>query len=380
MASIKPITTDGGERRYRVRYRDPSARSREKWFGRKVDAERFARTVEVDKDRGEYIDTRRGRITLEEWSQKWLATKADKKPKTLEGYQSLLDNHVLPALGERSLRSITSEDIGMWLGRLKGSGLSASRVRQSFSVFSDVLRTAVAFERLVRNPADAVRKQVPTPQEAEMLFLDHEQIRRLAEAVGDPYGVLVLTLGYSGIRWGEAAALRQRRIKVLGARMHVAESVTEVAGRLVYGTPKSGRDRWVAIPRFLAEALGHHLVGVRADPDAFVFATPDGSPLRNSNFRTRIWKRAITDAGLPTELRIHDLRHSAASLMIDAGAPLTLVQRQLGHSSVTVTQRYAHLYPSQADELAQRLDERHRTAGEAEGVGLAWGSLAPMPR
>lgn len=93
------------------------------------------------------------------------------------------------------------------------------------------------------------------------------------------------------------------------------------------------------------------------DPDALVFTTQEGSPLRNSNFRRRVWQPALTDAGLPHGLRIHDLRHTCASLLIAQGAHPKAVQVHLGHSSISVTMdRYGHLFPSDMEALAAALD------------------------
>jgi integrase len=108
------------------------------------------------------------------------------------------------------------------------------------------------------------------------------------------------------------------------------------------------------------------------DPTALVFTSPNGNPLRHSNFYSRVWRPAVLEADVPIGLRIHDLRHTAAAFMISEGADLLLVGRQLGHSSVTVTQRYAHLYPGAGEDLAARLDSRYQRAQE-ESVGFAWG-------
>ena len=203
---------------------------------------------------------------------------------------------------------------------------------------------------------------VPKPVNREMQFLDAPQLVELIAAAPDEHRLLIATLGLSGIRWGEAASLRRRRCHVLERRLHIAESVTEVGGHLVYGTTKSARDRWVHIPEFLADDFARRLAVLGSDPEALVFTTTKGQPLRNSNFRNRTWKPMLQQTGLPTDLRIHDLRHTAASLMIAEGAPITVVQRQLGHSSVVVTQRYSHLYPSQGEELGARLHERFEAA------------------
>jgi site-specific recombinase XerD len=95
-----------------------------------------------------------------------------------------------------------------------------------------------------------------------------------------------------------------------------------------------------------------------------------GGPLRYSTFRTRVWKPAVAAAGLQTSLSIHHLRHTAAALMIREGAHMELVRDQLGHSSIGVTQRYAHLYPGAAEEVAARLDRAYREGARWVGVGL----------
>ena len=116
--------------------------------------------------------------------------------------------------------------------------------------------------------------------------------------------------------------------------------------------------------------LGAHIgAHVTDEDDALIFTSPRGAPLRHSNFYTTIWRPAVEDSRLNHSLRIHDLRHTAASFMIYEGAHLELVRQQLGHSSVTVTQRYAHLYPSQGEDLAVRLDVRRAALGERV-VGL----------
>ena len=122
---------------------------------------------------------------------------------------------------------------------------------------------------------------------------------------------------------------------------------------------KKHRSRIVPIPGFLrdlfAEHLDHH---VPNDPEALLFTTPTGTPLHNSNFRRQIWYQAVEKAGLPQGLRIHDLRHTCASLLAAADASPKAVQLHLGHSSITVTMdRYTHLFPSDVDTLARRLDD-----------------------
>ncbi len=164
-------------------------------------------------------------------------------------------------------------------------------------------------------------------------------------------------LAYGGLRWGEAAALRRGRCDPQRSRIEVAESLADVEGHLYFGATKNHRSRMVAIPRFLRDRLATHLARqVPDDPEALVFTSPNGAPLRNSNFRRQVWYQAVEETGLPEDLRIHDLRHTCASLLAAAGANPKAVQVHLGHSSITVTMdRYTHLFPSDVDDLVRRL-------------------------
>ncbi len=127
---------------------------------------------------------------------------------------------------------------------------------------------------------------------------------------------------------------------------------------LHFGATKTYRRRMVIIPGFLRELLAEHLAReVDDDPEALVFTSPQGAPLRNSNFRRQVWYKAIADSGLPEGFRIHDLRHSCASLLIAQGAHPKAIQVHLGHSSISVTMdRYGHLFPSDMEALAEALD------------------------
>lgn len=112
------------------------------------------------------------------------------------------------------------------------------------------------------------------------------------------------------------------------------------------------------IPSFLRDLLAEHLAReVEGSPDALVFTSPTGQPLRNSNFRRQVWYRAVAEAGLPDGLSIHDLRHTCASLLVSQGAHPKAVQAHLGHSSISVTMdRYGYLFPSDMESLATALD------------------------
>jgi integrase len=182
----------------------------------------------------------------------------------------------------------------------------------------------------------------------------------LANAAGR-YRVLVLTMGYGGLRWGEVSALRVHAIDPDRGRLNITDAVTEVNGVQVFGTPKSHQARWLPVPAFLLEELQREVAD--KDPGDLVFPSPQGAVLRVANFRRSYFDRAAKEIGVPG-LVPHELRHTAASLAIAAGANVKSVQRMLRHASATLTlDRYGHLFPDELDRVAQRLDEAARQAG-----------------
>lgn len=354
-----------GTGRWQARYRAPDGRERARNFGRKLDAERFLATVEADKLRGGWVDPRLSRITVAEWTARWLAAFSHLKPTTRAGYESALRVHVLPRFGRTQLQRLRTIDIREWVADLEAAGLSPSTIRKAHQVLGAALKAAVADDYLPKNPALGVK--LPRVQMREMLFIDASQVSRLAETMGAPYDTLVHVLAYGGLRWGEAAALRRRRVDVLRARLDVVESLTQVGSELHWGPTKTYQQRKVALPSFLRDQLAEHLnTEVGADPEALVFTSPEGAPLRNTNFRRRYWLPAAKAAGMPEGLRIHDMRHTCVALLIAQGAHPKAIQAHLGHSSITVTlDRYGHLFPSEFETLAQRLDAAHREASGA---------------
>jgi integrase len=228
---------------------------------------------------------------------------------------------------------------------------------------------AVRDGRLVRNVA--TRVNLPRPVKHERRYLAHGQVDALAQACGYPaevskhrahdertnemYRLVVLFLAYTGVRFGEMAALRVRRIDLEKRRAVIAESVTPVQGLgMVWGTTKTHQRREVPIPRFLVDDLARHLEG--REPDDLVFAgIRSGNPLRVSGFR-KVFRPAAESIGIP-DLYPHELRHTAASLAIASGADVKVVQQMLGHGSATMTLgTYGHLFENRLDEVADAMD------------------------
>ena len=178
--------------------------------------------------------------------------------------------------------------------------------------------------------------------------------------------MLTLLLGWTGVRFGEAAALRGEAIDTLRRRTRISEAAAEVRGQTIIGTTKTHAARTIVFPAFLAQILGEYLGTVPRD--GLVFPDRVGGPLRVTTWHRRVFTSAAQDADLvPPKLRVHDLRHTAASLQIASGAGVKLVQRQLGHLTATMTlDRYGHLFPDDLDALSSALDGlRTRTPADS---------------
>lgn len=279
-----------------------------------------------------WIDPARSRVTFGEFTPAWLATRTNAKPKTRHQQESVLKLYIMPTWETVALGKITFEGLAVWVSRLTSDGVGWSSIRQAARVMSSILEHAVRTGRIRSNPARGLA--LPRPRKRDHAFLTHEQLVRLANSAGSGR-LLVLVLGYTGLRWGEATALRVCDIDLSRRRIDVRRAYSDVGGVLVLGTPKSHHNRVVPMPRFLAAELGDHVQD--REPDALVFTTRSGSPLRSSNWRRSVFLPAQAGARISNRFRIHDLRHTAAALMVQAGYPPKMLQEILGHASITTT-------------------------------------------
>ncbi len=367
MGSVSAYEVAGG-RRYRVRYRLPDRSQTDKrGFKTKREAELFLATVEVSQARGEFVSVSRSRIAVGEWAEDWLATQVQLKASTRNGYESIVRSAIIPKWGDTPLSGLTHAGIQQWLAEVSGRA-APSTTRSYHRVLSIMLKYAVRDGRLSRNPADGVK--LPRVVQRKHGYLSHAQVHQLADLCGAE-GDIVLFLAYTGLRWGEMAALRVMDLDMLRRRVSVEQAVTEVGRELVYGTPKNHSRRSVPFPSFLTEMLAAHCEGKRASD--FVFTAPAGGALRNKNWRARKFEPAMTQMLElhPDLIRLtpHDLRHTAASLAISAGANVKAVQKMLGHASAAMTlDVYADLFDDDLDAVGDALS----AAGDPTVVGKKW--------
>lgn len=369
------------------RYRDPTGRFRSKSFTTKGEARAWSQEQEAACRAGSWTDPSRTAITLRDWSAHYFDT-LSVKPKTMEGYRSLYVTQLEPRWGDTRLDRVTLPDVKKWVAgmkRLDGKPLGPSRVRAAHRLLSAMLDLAVDDKRLVRNPAQTLSGRrsgfLPKqPKDAAHRYLTAEQIAALAHhleterpgAEGRSIATLLLVLAYCGLRWGEAAAIRPADLDLMRKRLTVNRAAVEVNGVLSYDLPKTHARRSVVVPGFICERLAEITVG--KEPGGLVFTTERGAPMRSGAFRTRHYYPALEACGI-AQLRIHDLRHTAASLAVDSGANVKDVQRMLGHESAAMTlDVYADLLEGRQDTIADANDARARAAEAA----LSAATLAPV--
>jgi integrase len=342
---------------WRAVYWGPDARKHSKSFSRKIDAERWLKVSEAEALSGQWVDPTAGAKLFGPYAEEWIAHKRSTVGETTAtNTESLLRARVLPEFEAKQLKQITTPAVRRWIAAMTEEGLSASTVHTYRKVLAQVLDQAVDDGLIASNPAK--KAKAPAPRPRRQLFLRAEELRELADECGD-FAPLVWFLGWSGLRFGEATALRVGRVDPTRRRVRVEEAATEVAGRLVFDLPKTHEARTVIVPRFVIEAIQPLLDDKR--PDALVFTAPRGGPLRLNNFRRRVFTPAAERIRKP-DLVPHDLRDTAASLAISSGGSIKAVQRMLGHASAKMTlDVYGSLFEEDLEALADRIEERYNS-------------------
>ncbi len=355
MASIR----EGKDQRraWQVRWRSPDGRQRTKSFFLKRDALEWKTSLERDLYRGTYVDPNGGRILLKEWADQWLAGRLGLRESSLARDRSYVRNFVILDLGDLPLSKVTPQRVRVWVGILVQNGRAPATVRKAYQILSSLFSQAVADGRLASNPCVGV--ELPRIERFNARFLTPVEVMRLSLAIDARYQALVLTAAYGGLRWGEVSALRVDRLDLAGGALAVEETLTDVAGRLRFGPPKTAASRRrVALPRQLTSALQSHIERYPPDASGLIFQAPQGGPIRRTSWRQRFWLPAVRiSVGQPC--RFHDLRHTHAALLIAGGEHTKVIQSRLGHATIgTTLDTYGHLFDGLDQEAASRLEER----------------------
>lgn len=367
-----------GSTRYRVVYRANGEVHNRGGFKTKGAAQAYLNSAKVSVDTGTHVAPTGGRIRFDDWAEQWLTSVVDVRPSTKARDESYLRNYVMPTFGPMQLRQIDYAAVTKWVANLSASGrklsddpLAASTVHKAFQIMSKVMRSAVLAGKIARNPCLDV--PLPRIEREEARFLDPDELVALEHAIeaterqryrltrAEPRLPLIIPfLADTGLRIGEAAALRWRDVNVAAGTVEVRETLVEVNGVVHLNPPKTKAGRRV-VPTLtdeVAERLADRALRLGLGADDFMWQGEDGGVLRPGLFRRRVWKPALEIAGLadpqPTP---HSLRHTAVAHWIHAGVvePLKL-QRWAGHrSTTTIYGVYGHLLPSDATDERRAL-------------------------
>lgn len=365
MGSIHPYKTKEGKR-YLVRYFKPDrTQAAKRGFKTKREAEAYLSATEVSLTKGDYVDPATAVVLIRELGEEWLTSQAGVlKPSTMHPVRSAWRNHVEPRWGERRLDSIRHSEVRTWVAELTTSHGAVTVIR-SYGVLAAILDIAVRDRRIPDNPARGIR--LPKKRAKQRVYLSHDQVDLLASASQHPD--LVYFLAYTGMRWGEATALRVRDVDRVRRRVNVQENAVMVNGTVHVGSPKSHKGRSVPYPAFLDAHLSRPFALKSADQLLFGNGL-DHMRLPNSKngwFAGAVRRARRSDGTIP-HLTPHDLRHTAASLAISAGANVKAVQRMLGHASAAMTlDTYSDLFDDDLDAVATALDRARDRGDNANG-------------
>lgn len=309
-------------------------------------------------------------LTVATYLTQWLrdSVALHTREKTQRTYAVLVRRHILPAIGAVKLTGLRPAHLQALYAAMTATGYASATVRLTHGLLVTALKQAVAWGYLPRNPADAARP--PTLRRTEMQTLDAEQVRRLlatAAAAGDRWLALWHLLVDSGARIGEALALTWADLDLDRGTVTVRRTLMGVAadGAPRTGEPKTARARrTVTLMPTTVAALRAHRARQGAErlacgPDYaghnLVFCTPIGTAAAHGTVLTA-FRAALRRAGLPETVRLHDLRHTSATLMLAAGVNPRVAADRLGHASVAMTLTiYSHVTPSTEADAAARL-------------------------
>ncbi len=372
-----PSKNHGIKARWRARYVDAEGQEREKVFSVKKEAEAFLREKMSAVHTGSHLDPVAGKVTVRQQHQIWVDGQGHIAAKTAQTRTTSWVCHVEPRWARVAVADIRTTAIRSWIGTMVKNGVGVPTIENSYHVLRGILASAVEDRCILVNPCDGVK--LPRREHHDRGYLTHAQVRALSAAVTrDP--IVVLFLAYTGLRWGEMAALRIRDFDMLRRRVSISRSVTEVGG-LDWKPPKTWERRSVPFPAALSKPLAALMEGKKLDD--LVFTNQRGDVLRNSNWRARVFAPAVEkcqseDDTFPA-ITPHDLRHTAASLAISAGANVKAVQRMLGHKDASMTLNvYSDLFDSDLDEVAANLDKAIVAAQETADPETPAGSLRDL--
>lgn len=347
------------------RYRDEHGdqKSTVKSYPRERDAIAAALIAERSIREGQWVDPTASKQTFGTYALEIMAARVRIAPSTRDRDDRYMRRHVLPTFGSAKLIDISRRDIQKWIGHLENKGLKSRTIKECRRLLSMVLAEAVEDELISKNPCHKV--EIPRPDDSERRYLTEPEVEILAAALPPRFALSALLAVYAGgLRWGEIFGLQRRHVDLTEKTIRIEGTLQRVRGVTNFvTTPKTkAARRTVELDDWLVDMLAEHLDGHDHD---FVFPSRNGGPTNYSHFRQRVWNPAVERAGL-APLTFHELRHTAAALMVRHGANQLELMRFLGHrDSSTTFNSYGHLYPGMIEATRGRMSAARSLAQSA---------------
>lgn len=382
MGSVSAYESAAG-RRYRARWRDALGHQRERrGFTTKREARLYVASVDIAVSR-EKFSPDEASVTVGELSEDWLANKEQAlKPSSFAPIKTAWRVYVEPRWAKTPIGMIRPSAVEKWIRELGQGEAITARIRPHYGgrprshsvvfrgvgILAGILDVAVRDGRITSNPARGASNLPKNDWKQRRRYLSNDEVFRFARSAPDYMrSTLILTLAYTGIRWGEAVALTVNDVDLVRRRLEVFRTATEVEGTIQVGAPKSWQARSVPFPAFLEPHI-EALVASKK-PSDLVFAGPGGGFLSRPGTAKggqSWWLTTLRTADLE-HFTPHALKHTAASLAVSAGANVKALQRMLGHKSAAMTlDTYADLFEDDLTAVADRLNERVLADGLGE--------------
>ena len=306
--------------------------------------------------------------TVESYLTRWLAdvAKHTVRPSTFEDYEEMVRVHALPAIGKLKLSKLTAQQLQALYSAMLAKGLSPSTAQKMHAILHRALDQAMRWDIVARNVADLV--DAPRPGKREMQPLDSEQAARFLEvARGDRLHALYVVAVSTGMRQSEMLGLTWQDVDFDAATLHVRQQLGRITGEgFKFSEPKTSKGRRsISLPAFAVVALREHRVRqleerLKASSEwvdqGLVFANEVGRPIERQNLVRRSFQPLLEKAGCP-RIRFHDLRHTAATLLLSQGVHPKVAQERLGHSTIGMTlDVYSHVLPDMQRDAADKLE------------------------
>jgi len=331
---------------------------------RQAVAEKLTKAM-ADRDGGLVFDT--GTLTLGNYLDRWLLHIGDTvRQRIWERYEQIVRVHLKPSPGFVKLKTLTATQVRSLYREKLNSGLAPRTVQYIHTTLHKALKEAVADGLIPRNAADTVK--APRPKKKEIKPLSADQTRAfLGAACGDRFEALYVLAVHCGLREGELLGLKWEDVNLDAGTLAVRRTLSEPKTGHRFEAPKSGKARSIKLTAGAVEALKQHrkrqleermrLAGLWENHE-LVFPNTIGKPMNASNLIARSFKPLLEQAGLPRKVRLHDLRHTCATLLVSKGVHMKIVQELLGHANISQTMdTYSHVLPNMQGEAVIAMQE-----------------------